>query len=347
MARKLSLPLLSLTLFLMVTACTGAEEPASPAERTVTLADSGQVHTLEDDLRLLGEINRVIPLDRNRLIVADASPGVSLFEDRVMTRTFGNDGEGPCEYNRITAMDVSGDSLFVLPLRQSKIITYRISTGECLGETGHQSLSAATYLARAGGAFHTARTQYNQATADSATLLFRHGEGGEPHPLPVTKGTLNPVDTPVPMHYPGHDFARSGDLLFAFYPFTGKIVTYEAGTGTAGSFPLRLNIPREEMERADDPQGILDLINNQLEFVWRLFATDRWLVASVVHKNGPNADQTRGLQFYTHEGSFIGEVTVEDSPVALSGNRVIFLHTVEDPSSDYSYEVEYREFKVE
>lgn len=332
---------------LLSLSCSGSDEPVDPSELTVTLSENEEIHLLKDDLQLLSGINNVMALGDSALLVVDQSPTVALFENHVMTRTFGQQGEGPCEYTRIGAVDVSGDSLYVLAPRQSKVISYRLSTGECTGEVSHESFSSATYLAHAGGAIHTAQTRYAQSMPDSTRLFFRHASDGTPEPLSFTKGTADPIDTPVPVTYPGLNFGRSGDMLFAYLPFTSIMVSHDAVTRETATHPLELTLPREEIESTSDARSILELINKQMEYVVRLLATDRWVVASVVHPGDASSDQIRGLQFYTHQGDFIGEVNLDAYRVAVHGNRVIFVRPVEDPSSDYGYEVVYREFTVE
>ncbi|MDZ7773111.1 MAG: 6-bladed beta-propeller [Balneolaceae bacterium] len=344
--RTLHLNALSL-LFLLAVSCTGSDQPVDPSELEVSLSGSEETHLLKDDMQLLSSIENVMALGDSALLVVDQSPNVALFENHVMTRTFGQQGEGPCEYTRVGAIDVSGDSLYVHAPRQSKVITYRLSTGECTGEVSHESFNAATYLARAGGDFYTARTRYAQSMPDSTRLFFRHARDGEPEPLSFTKSMADPIDTPVPITYPGLNFARSGDMLFAYLPFTRTMISLDANTRETAIHPMELSIPREEIESASDSRRILELINQQMEYVVRLLATDRWVVASVVHPGDAGSDQIRGLQFYTHQGDFIGEVNLDAYRLAIHGNRIIYIRTVEDPSSDYSYEVVYREFTVE
>lgn len=345
---KYSTLLVILLLSGLLAACSGTDEPQSASELTVTLAESGETHVLKDDLRLLADVRQLRPLGEGRMLIADSSPSLSLFEDHEMIRVLGGEGEGPCEYTSISAMDVTGDTAHVLSIRQAKVISYSLSTGECLGETSHESYSAATYLARTGGQYYTARTRFTQGTPDSSHLLYRHAANGEPSPLPVTKQMLDPADTPVPMTYPGQDFARSGRRLFAFFPFTDKLVSFDAASGEADTFPLRINVPKQRMSRTSDPREIMDIINEDLEFVWKVFATPQWVVASVVHKNVSDSTRSGGLQAYTHEGDYVGEAyTSGTSPIALHDGQAIFVSQTEDPSSDYTYRLEYRAFTVE
>lgn len=340
---RLRLTSVSIALLFFLTACSGGGDPAAPS---ANLSESGESHTLRDDLRLLGNVNEVAPAGENRLVISDNSPGVALFEDYEMVRSYGSEGEGPCEYTSVNSFDISGDTLFVLNTSQAKIITYRISSGECLGERNPSLLSSQYYLERENGYFHTARISYHMMSPDSTRLLFKLRDSGESEAYPLTLGDLNPVQSPIQARAPGLDFARHGNRLYAYFPLTDMLTVLNTGDGSISGIPLRVDLKREEIEEAgEDLNAAVEIIQNQMEWVYPVLSSEEWIAVGVLRNN--DDDPVRRVQFYSHEGAFLGESVVEGRAVAVDGNRLVLLREASDPSGDYTYELAYREVTLQ
>lgn len=349
MDRNLSPSLLSLALLLFLSACSGGDSPeALSSDRTVSLGEISESHPLVDDLKILDSVTEIVSLDGGRYLVQDQEPSVTLFRDYEMVRRYGAVGEGPCEYSGISAIDTSGDSLFVLSASQVKILTYRISTGECLGETSNEELSGRAFLERRGDQFYTARANYITGTPDSTELLYRLNNEGEMESLGLELGTVDPAEAFVTMVAPGLNFASSGDLLYAYYPFTDQMIHYNTANGSLESSPLRIDIRREAIEKAgENVEEIVNIIQNDFQFVQHLVATDRWIALSVGQQNGSDEDARLWVQFYEPDGTFIGEAETENRMVGARGNQLILLREASDASADQTYELLYREVTVE
>lgn len=344
------IPLFLVILPLALTSCFGGGNPNGNAssDREVTPGDIVKSHTLQDDLKILDSVTEVVPLGNDRHLVQDQSPSVALFEDYRMVRTFGAEGEGPCEYHSISAIDTSGDSLFVLSANQAKVITYDLTTGECLGETGNEAFTGRTYLERGGNAFYTARTYYVMGTADSTRVLFRVPDSGEVETLDLDVGALNPAQTPVSMVAPGLNFLRSGSVLYAYYPFTDQMIRYDMAEGSVGRIPLRVDIRREEITKAgENIDEIVSIIQNDYQFVQHIAGGNDWIALSLAQQNGSDEDATMYVQFYETDGSYIGQFETENRMVAAEDGRLVLLREASDASAEYTYELVYREVTVE
>ncbi|MDZ7773112.1 MAG: 6-bladed beta-propeller [Balneolaceae bacterium] len=348
MPRRLSLLLLLFSLALA--SCTGGEEPNAnaPSERSVTVGDVVESHPLEDDMKILDSVAELVPLGGGRHLVQDRSPSVALFEDYRMVRTYGATGEGPCEYSGISAIDTSGDSLFVLSANQAKVVTYHLETGECLGESGNEAFARRAYLERRGDAFYTARTYYVMGAADSTQVLFRIPDGGEAEPLELNVGALDPVETPVTMVAPGLNFLRRDNSLYAYYPFTDQMIRYDMNSGALDRFPLRVDIRREEITKAgENIDEIINIIQNNYQFVQHIVGGADWIAFSVAQQNGSDENATMYVQFYEPDGSFIGEIETEERMVAVEDGRLVLLREASDATAEHTYELIYREVTVE
>lgn len=339
------LPALLTLLFPLLLSCSGGERTG--AGLTATLAEGGEVHTLRDDLLRVRSVSRVDFVGENAFILRSYDAPLSYFEDHEMVRTFGALGKGPCEYTVAQAYDVAGDSLFVLSNAQSKIITYRISTGECLGELTAGSLVDHSYLARAGGAFITGRFAYYAGTPDSTALLYRLADDGTAEALPLTLGTLNPVPMIYQMPAFVNDFRRQDDRLYAYFRYTNYLVSYDTRSGEIETHPLGLELPREEIaEAGTNFRAVNEIRENKLHHIVRMQVSDRWIAAAERLGNG-NTENSMWLQFYTHEGEKMGRVYTKEYPIAEHNGRLVYVEPVENPDSEYAYQLSYREVTVE
>ncbi|MDZ7773108.1 MAG: 6-bladed beta-propeller [Balneolaceae bacterium] len=268
---------------------------------------------------------------------------LSLFEDHRMVRTFGALGKGPCEYTLAQSFDMSGDSLFVLSTAQSKIITYRISTGECLGELNVGSLVDRSYLARAGGGFYIGRFAYYAGTPDSTVMLHRLEDDGTMRPLELTLGMLDPVPMIYQMPAFTNDFRRQGDRLYAYFRYTNYLVSLDVQSEEVELLPLDLELHREEIEEAGNNfRQVNEIRENDLHGIGRIQASERWIAASEMIGNG-NYENTMWLQFYSHQGEPIGRIYTRDYPVAELDGHLVYVLPSEDPSSEYASRLYYRE----
>lgn len=332
-----------LLLFIM-TGCTAEDaDRRNDGNRELRLSDPVDIQTLNDDLEILDNIHIVHSLDGERLLVADSKPSVSLFENHEMISRIGTSGSGPCEYEHISAIDVIGDTLYVLSANQSKIISFSIDSGECLDETGHPNLSNKFYLTRITDGFIVGRMSYTLATPDSLPALEKLDDQGTISALDLELGNLNRIKTAVNMRAPGLDFSRHNDELFIYFPLTTDMHVYDIGGNTFRTFPLKLDIRREEITAAgEDINKILEIIRGDFEFVLHTYATDFGLL--VQHASNPRSDgASRVARLYSYEGELLGEWALEYEIVASDGDNLLELREAADPASEYSYEIAYRQ----
>lgn len=339
---------LALLLPFMLLACTGGsdqsdQDVASGTTLTATLADTGEVHVLRDDLFNVRSISRIEFIDDNSFVLRSYNAPLSLFEDHRMVRTFGAIGKGPCEYTIAQSFDISGDSLFVLSSAQSKIITYRLSTGECLGELNAGSLVDRSYLARVDGGFYIGRYAYYAGTPDSTVMLHHLEDDGTMRPISLTLGMLDPVPIIYQMPAFANDFRRLDDRLFAYFRYTNYLVSFDTLSEEVELLPLDLELHRDEIVEAGNnfPQ-VNEIRENDLHGIVRLQASEHWIAASEMLGNG-NYENTMWLQFYSHEGEPMGRVYGRLYPVAEHNGRLVFVLPSDDPGSAYGYRLYYRE----
>lgn len=335
-------------LVISCTSTTDTSPDASGSTPNISLADSGETHLLRDDMQPLTGAPIAMVAREDTLFVADSDPFVALFVNHEMTRTFGRSGKGPCEYVEVDALTSNGDSLFVLSASQGKIITYHVSTGECLGEIQHQSLQRSSYLERAGGTFLTGRPGSPVGSSDSTRLLHRLNGDGTMEAMPLDKGTFDPVPIRAPFSPPGINFARSGNLLYYPYTLSQVLGVADLATGEIDSFALHHEIDREAFaERSGEPGGTISVLNEGLaELVWRVHATQRWVAVYTLRIFGEKENQGK-IYFYTPGGKLIHERTLDSPPRAVLGNRMLYVEPTDDGESGYAYQVEYREVTME
>ncbi|MDZ7773109.1 MAG: hypothetical protein U5K31_10300 [Balneolaceae bacterium] len=355
MSQRRASVILCLSLLLLASAC-GSESSApgagSDSSLTATLADSGETYLLRDNLKPLGNITSAISVEGNRLVVADDQPLVVLFEDHVMTRTFGRAGNGPCEYGGnsgllgVTALDTSGDSLFVLINSQQKIITFSLRSGECLGETSHHGLLARQYLERVAGGFLTGRSHYSSNTPDTTRILSYLSDDETMVPVDLVLESIDAAPTTIPIVIPGINFARHNNQIYAAFPFSQVLAEVEVPSFKVHTHALHIEINREAFEEAESNPGQDFAYIGQADIAGRIHATNRWIAVSTRRpRNGK--EPLSKIYFQSPAGDPMGQQTLDDTPFALQGNRLMFIEPVRDPESDYTYRVTYREVTLQ
>lgn len=331
-----------------LSACSSAESQSQTAPAKVSLSDSAETHILVDDLALLGDIGDILFVDDNRFIISDRKPSVSLFKNFKMVATFGAEGKGPCEFTNISAIDVENDTLYVLNSNQSKIIKFDVNTQKCLGEISHKALSTSYYLhfREKNHSFLLGRTSYLAPTPDSTVVMQILDSKGDIRPLDLTLDRINPVDAFVQLRAPGMNFSVSGQTLFAYFPLTDSLYALNLNNLQFQAFPLRINTQREEMESAvSNIDKVLEIIQgNEFQFVTRIASSPDWIAIRTQQQASRKGKKPiTHLQFYTHDGKFIGKLSTANETIAFHDDKLVEIRQSTDPDAEYTYSIEFRE----
>ncbi len=342
-------PLAYLTLILLISSACSSDKTPTPddANRTISLSEVKKEEPLNDDLQFLGTAGNVIMLTDTKWVVMDNSPGVYLFEDYTMTASFGEKGKGPCEFVEVSAIYANSTQVFVLDASQTKIITYDINSGKCVGEINQQDLKGAYYLFKEKNkpSFITANTTYTMRMPDSTSLLHRIFENEDSEPLTLTFGEIDAVKSMLSLRSNTMAFRPYANKLYFYLPLTDNLQILNVETDSIYAFPLQVDIKKKEFENAGgDVNKVLEIIRSDFDFVTNIIANDAW-VAIQVNRQSAQEDKEpeMSLQFYAHDGSFLNEVSIDSRVLGSSGNSLIFYTESSDPNSKFTHFVEYRD----
>jgi hypothetical protein len=341
-----------LSVLLTFIGCSSGEDTKATASNiSISLADSAETHVLKDDLTLLGSLNGMYFIEKDRFIATDNSPGVYLFEDYEMTASFGSAGKGPCEFEQISAVDMNESTLYVLDQSLTKLISYDINTQECLGEMNHEDLGGAHLLHKEEGSpsFIIGRTSYTSFSNDSLPLAYRIYEDETSEPLDFNLGRVNAVKSVVNMRASGMNFKKQGNQLFSYYPLTDSLYSISLDDYSVSSIPLGIDIQREEIESdGQDFNKIIEIIQSDFEFMDRYFSSDQWVGVQVVHQaTSEEEEPTRVLKFYTHDGNMILEIPAKGRVTNYFNGQLVELYEGQNPNSEYVYSIGFRDVITE
>lgn len=322
------------------------EAPAVNEGKSLNILETTETYLLKDDMELLDHINIVQHLGSDRMLIVDNKPSISLFENYEMTGNIGESGAGPCEYEGVSAFDVSSDTVYVLSAAQSKIISYSIESGECLGEISHEELSSQSYIYRTGNQFILGSQAYSFGTPDSTVLMHRLTDDKVMEPLKLNVGDLNRIKTPIALRAAGLDFGVSGKQVFTYFPLTSKLFVLNEQDDSIKSFPVDIDIKREEVKAAgEDIDQLLEIIRGDFEFISRIFTVNDH-IALVYQQNAIDTEGSKYfIQLYSSGGDFLGEFEGDYPFLSFHDDQLVELREVEDPGSDYSYEIAYRKIQ--
>ncbi len=347
-------PVITFLIFIMLTfsGCSSEESSASDNTiQTVSLSEVKKEEALNDDLQLLGTVGNVIMLTDTKWILMDNSPGVYLFEDYVMTASFGEPGKGPCEFEEISAINATEDQVFVMDAMQTKIIAYDLESGECVGEFSQEDLKGAYYLFKEENkpSFITVNTSYMKLTPDSTNLVHRIYSDEDSEPLNLTFRDIDAAKTIVNMRSNAVGFQHHANKLYFYLPLTDDLQVLNLETDEIHAIPLQIDVKKKELENAgNEVNKILEVIRGDFDFLNKILVADKWIAVQINRQSAREDEEPdRYLQFYTHEGDFIGEISTDRSALGATGNTLIFSKESTDPNSKYTYFVEYRDVIME
>lgn len=309
----------------------------------VHLEKPNKIHTLKDDQTPIGRLDEVYVLDENRLLIVEGTPAVRIFDNYEMTRTIGRNGQGPCEYESISAVALRGDSISVLNPTQNKITTYNIENGECLGEINSPSLQTEFYLYRDSISYLTGNMSYTVVTPDTASIFQRVYEDGSVERLDYRLNDLDAVRTVISMRSPALDFSEWGNELFTYFPLTEKIVALNLDNNLVRSFPIEIDIKRDEFNTAgNNVNEVLEIIRGDFQYVRWIHAEEDWVAVQYAQRAEDGGNPDFGLLFYSPEGAFLGQVKTKYQVVGYGRGKFIELRT-EGLQDDYTFGLAFRE----
>ena len=340
------------SILFFISSCSSGEESSSAnTSFSISLSDVTDEQILNDELNLLGSIGNVIMLNESSWILMDNSPAVYLFEDHVMTASYGEVGKGPCEYEEISAIDASTESLYVLDASQTKIITYALETQECLGELNQENLQGAYYLHKEENkpSFIVVNTSYMAMTPDSTQLAHRVFSDESSTPINIRFDRINAAKTILSMRSNTLGAEAYQGNLFTYYPMTDSLYSIDLQNYSFDAFPLQIDVKKEELENAgQNVDKLLEVIRGDFDFVSNLIVTDEWItIQTNLRAAREDEEPTMSLQFYSHEGSFLDEIPIRNRVMAARGNTLLFAKENTDPSADFTYSVQYRDVIIE
>ncbi|MCH2449404.1 MAG: 6-bladed beta-propeller [Gracilimonas sp.] len=339
-------------IMLVFSACSPDESSASDNPGyVVSLSEVKKENALNDDLQLLGTIGNVIMLTDTKWILMDNSPGVYLFEDYVMAMSFGEPGKGPCEFEEISAIDATDDQVFVMDATQTKIITYDMKSGECVGEINQKDLQGAYYLFKEENkpSFITANTSYMMMTPDSTKLVHRIFENENSEPLDLSFQEIDAAKSMVTLRSNLMDFQQHANKLYFYLPLTDDLHVLNLENDAIHAFPLQIDVKKKELENAGgEVNRILEIIRGDFDFMTKILVHDEWIAIQVNRQSAKeDEDSNPFLQFYTHDGNFIAEIPIDHKVLGVQENSLIFLKESSDPNSKFTHFVEYRDVIME
>ncbi|MEX0724613.1 MAG: 6-bladed beta-propeller [Gracilimonas sp.] len=286
-----------------------SSDEASPSKNpniSISLSNVTEEHVLNDELNLIGSIGNVKMLDKTTWIVMDNTPGVYLFEDYIMTASYGSIGKGPCEYEEISAIEANLENLYILDASQTKIITYDIQTQECVGEFNQEHLQGTYYLYKEENkpSFIVANTSYTSMRPDSTQLAYRIFEDESSESLDITLAQINAAETIVSMRSNTLGFQALDKKLYTYYPLTDNLHIINLDDYSINSFPLQIDIKKEALESAgNNVDKLLEIIQGDFDFISKLLVHEDWIAIMInLRAARENEEPTMSLQFYTHDG---------------------------------------------
>lgn len=219
---------------LLVASC---RNDASKTEPVVS--DSPERYLIDEGIPPIAAINGYTPLRGDTALVVDNSDEIFLIVSDRRVGMIGAKGDGPCEYQDVTAYSVAGDTLFVLDRGLARIVSYSVREGACLSEFSDPLLIRFTGLSKVGQWFYLTRGSYTTPMNSETVLLYRLSAAGEFTPLELRKSDLEAdlLMMPIKTSRLKHIKERDGVLYFLL-PLTHKVWSYDVHDGSVSYFDL-------------------------------------------------------------------------------------------------------------
>lgn len=337
--------ILKLLGLMILMGCSSEAETFKTSGLEISLSDEVELYELNDEFELLGSINTVEFISEDKMVIADNSPAIYLFENHVMTAAFGKNGKGPCEFEAISAIELENEKLHVLDQSQTKIISYDINTQECVGEINNKKLSGARFFHKEvnSPSFIIGITSYSSHTPDSAVLIHRIYEDESSKEIDFQFSRINSVNARLNIMPPALDFKHLNNNLYAYFPLTDSLYIFTLPHLTVTAFPLNIDIIRRELENAgNDANKLLGIIRGDFESVNNIFVHHDWLAVELSKNIGENGSLKHFIRFYDHDGNFLSEYPLENRIRAQRNNKFVEIVENPDPSSDFAFAIAYR-----
>ncbi|MFN1834993.1 6-bladed beta-propeller [Balneola sp. MJW-20] len=329
--------LLFLEAALILTSCT---QKTPKTDLSVDLIPTDSL-TLNDGLsRIDGVIMAYHKIGDDQFILGDNKPGLYLFDKNEMIRRFGNIGQGPCEFTEISATDVDDDTLYILSSEQVKIIGFDISSGECVGEFSHKTMSGITHLLKEQdkSSFLALKGSLTGLESDSLTILYRLFEDESVESLELKYGRVNAVPSVINFRSPNLTFAPYKNTYYFYLPQTDSLYNYNPESDKLTSFAHGIDLNRNEIEKAgQDFQKMMDLLQKEVKMIGKVYASADWLAIEYIYENiAEDLGQEMSLYFYRHDGTFIAQIPAEDLIGFEDGKFIQLRETGNDPDFPFS-----------
>jgi hypothetical protein len=296
-----------------------------------------------DDGPPLTEIIHIESITSDSMIILDNTHQLYLYVKNRFNKILGAKGKGPYEYDVVRSFTSSGDTLFIYDQSLSKLISYSISTNECLQEIRLEDLFSS--VARIKGIFYFGYTEYTAATNLSKPLLYQLDAKHNVIPLKIRFLDLhaNVFPAPLKMQTP---LKQKNDLLYFSPPFSNKVFVYDTHTRSFSFFDLVLDSPHgKDFKSISNAKGIMKFINEELELVFGLFLLENYI--AVVSKKGRVPDDQWKIRFYTYSGKYKYEITTNKYVFAVDENSFSRLTlALDNASSDHPYVALKQHYKI-
>jgi hypothetical protein len=334
---KLITALVSFTIFIVLLSCRPKKQEGLIVDSSITKL------VIIDDGPPLTEISHVEPMSTDSMIIGDNTVQLYLFVHNRFNKALGKKGKGPGEYASVRSFMTSGDTLFIYDQHLSKLLSYSITTNECLQEIRLDDLFSS--VVRVDGTLYLSYMEYTATTSPSKPLLYELDANHKAMPLKFTFLDLqaNVFLAPLKMHTPLKE--KNGAIYF-IPPFSNKVFVYDTYAKSFSSFNLVLNSPHgKDFKGISDAMVIMKLINEKFELVFGLFLLENYI--AVVSKKGRVPHDRWKIRFYSYSGEYKHEITTNKYVFAVDENSFSRITLdLDNAGLDHPYVVLKQNYKI-
>lgn len=273
-------------------------------------ADSSRRYIIDEEPPLISGIAAVEHVGRDSLLIVDDRLTAFLIVGREKQISIDAQGDGPCQYQRLTAFDVATDSLFVLDAGRGKVLSFSLRDGRCGNEYQNPELVKFRSMAHVDGSFYLTVHSFALRSPADQPLLYRLTPGNELTPLSLTRGQIEASMLVAPVSIPALPMRVSGERLWFLLPQVHRLFWLETASGEVSSMPLQHDsVSLEAFEDETDPDVVMDLVRNELEMETDFFLLPERI--AVLSRKGSGDARRWMLRYYTYSGEVVESIELE------------------------------------
>lgn len=255
---------------LVLMAVIGCSNGSEQGVRVISLGEPSVVR-LQDDLLPLKSLTSVQYVTDDSFIALDQAKQVVLVQDGKVVRRIGVEGQGPCEMENPFSIATDGETVFVLDITKSAVLSHSLSTGECLRAIHNPQLQSMSGLVPIGEALVLVKGGLYSKSDPNAPLLYSLSAQDSLISLPVVFGDITTLGSPMPVRM-SMPVRQDGNRVFFSINMATAVVAFDLATSAKSATELALDVPDGMSEKS--PNDFIAALIGETEMLFDYYAID-------------------------------------------------------------------------